>query len=137
MNNSHWLKGPPFLWEQTITYQGEEEATFALSPDDPELKKIQVLATTVTQRECMALIMKHLEYFSDWNRARKAIAICSRLKHRTCSISSEKSSASKTTKVEKNSSAFPAIIIDEVCQAKVVVLRLFQSEAFEKEMKIL
>ena len=30
-NNSYWLKGPPFLWEQTITYQDEEEATFALS----------------------------------------------------------------------------------------------------------
>ena len=51
VNNSHWLKGPPFLWEQTIKYQDEEEATFALSPDDPELKKTRVLATSGTQRE--------------------------------------------------------------------------------------
>ena len=88
VNNSHWLKGPPFLWEQTITYQDEEEATFVLSPDDPELKKSRVLATSGTQKEEMASILKRLEYFSDWNRARKAIAICLRLKHRTRSISS-------------------------------------------------
>ena len=74
VNNSHWLKGPPFLWEQTITYQGEEETTFALSPDDPELKKTRVLATSGSQREEMASILKRLEYFSDWNRTGKAIA---------------------------------------------------------------
>ena len=137
VNNSHWLKGPPFLWEQTITYQDEEEATFVLSPDDPELKKTRVLATSGTQSEEMASILKRLEYFSDWNRARKAIAMCLRLQHRSGSTSSEKSSASKTTKVEKSLSAVPAITVDEVRRAEIVILRLLQSEAFEKEMKIL
>jgi len=83
VNNSYWLKGTPFLWEQTITYQGEEETAFALSLGDPELKKTWVLAPSGSQREEMAPILKRLEYFSDWNHARKAIAICLRLKHRT------------------------------------------------------
>jgi len=83
VNNSYWLKGTPFLWEQTITYKGEEETAFALSPDDPDQKKTLVLATSGRQREEMASILKRLEYFSDWNHARKAIPICLRLKHRT------------------------------------------------------
>ena len=85
----------------------------------------------------MASILKRLEYFSDWNRARKVIAICLRLKHRTRSISSEKSSVSKASKVEKSPSTVPAITVDELRQAEIVILRLLQSEAFEKEMKIL
>ena len=137
VNNSHWLKGPPFLWEQTITYQDEEEASVALSPDHPALKKTRVLATSGTQREEMALVLKRLEYFSDWNRTRKAIAICLRLKHRTGLISSEESSASNTTKVEKSQSTVPAITVDEVREAEIVILRLLQGEAFQKEMKIL
>ena len=109
----------------------------SLSPDDPELENTRVLATSGTQREEIASILNRLEYFSDWNRARKAIGICLRWKHRTGSISSEKSSASKTTKVEKSPSTVPAITVDEVCQAEIVILRLLQSEAFQKKMKIL
>jgi len=131
------LKGPPFLWEQTITYQGEEETAFALSLGDPELKKTWVLAPSGSQREEMAPILKRLEYFSDWNCTRKVIAICLRLKHHTRSISSEKSSTSKTTKVEKSPFTVPASTVDEMCQAEIVILRLLQSEAFEKEMRIL
>jgi len=137
VKNSHWLKGPPFLWEQTITYQGEEETAFALSLGDPELKKTWVLATTGSQREEMAPILKRLEYFSDWNCARKVIAICLRLKHHTRSISSEKSSTSKTTKVEKSPFTVPASTVDEMRQAEIVIPRLLQSEPFEKEMRIL
>ena len=39
--------------------------------------------------------------------------------------------------MEKSPSTVPAITVDEVHQAEIVILRLLQSEAFEKEMKIL
>jgi len=138
IGNSHWLKGPPFLWEQNVPYQSEEETTFPLSPDDPELKKTQVLATSGIEREEMAPVLKRLEYFSDWNRAKKAVAICLRLKHRIEQTPSEKPSITKTTKaVRKNPTTFPAITVDELCRAEIAILKLLQSKAFEKEMKIL
>ena len=137
VNNSYWLNGLPFLWEQIITYQGEEKTTFALSPDDPELKKTWVLATSGSQREEMASILKRLEYFSDCNHARKAIAICVRLKYHTQPTSSENKPAAKTSKAESSLSKFPATTVDELRRAKIAILRLLQGEAFEKEISIL
>ena len=97
MHNSHWLKGPPFLLKQTVTYQDEAEQTLTLSPDDPELKKTQVFSTSRVQSQEMASVLKRLEYFSDWSHAIKAIAICLRLRYHTQTTSSENKPAAKTS----------------------------------------
>ena len=130
MPKSHWLRGPPFLWEQTVTYQDEAELTLTLSPDDPELKKTQVFSTSGVQRQEMASVLKRLEYFSDWSRARKAIAICS----------SENKPAAKTSKAERSLFKFPAITVDELHRAEIAILRLLQGgirEANQREISVL
>jgi len=114
-----------------------EETTFTLSPDDPQLKKTGVLATSGTQSQEMPSIRKRPEYFSDWNCARKAVATCLRLKTRIQTTSSEKSSAAKNTKAERGQSKFPAITVDELRQAEIAILRLLQGEAFEMENRVL
>ena len=77
--NSRWLNGPPFLWEQILPHERDEEINFDISPDDPEVKKVHVL-TTGAQPERMATISERLEYFSDWHRAKRAIAVCAKFK---------------------------------------------------------
>ena len=84
----------------------------------------------------MAPVLNRLKYFSDWNRAKKAVAICLRLKHRIQQTSSEKPSISKITEaVWKSPTTFPTITVDKLHQSEM--LKLLQSEAFEKKMKIL
>ena len=63
-----------------------------------------------------------------------------RLKHRIRTTSSEKSSTAKTSKAESSLSIkFPAITctVDELHHAEIVILRLLQSEVFEKEIRVL
>ena len=44
LNNSRWLNGPAFLWEQEIPRRSEVEVDSTLSPNDPEVKRTLVLA---------------------------------------------------------------------------------------------
>ena len=64
LNNSRWLNGPAFLWEQEIPRRSEVEVDSTLSPNDPEVKRTLVLATEARE-ESMTTIPERLEYFSD------------------------------------------------------------------------
>ena len=77
VNNSRWLSGPPFLWERELPNRNED-VNLDISPDDPEVKKVHVFATK-THPERMATISEPLEYFSDWHRAKRAVAACTKL----------------------------------------------------------
>lgn len=76
---SKWIQGPDFLWKPetewgvTLTQSvGDAE----LLSGDPEVKKVVSLATAVTPS--WPTMVDRLTYFSDWHRAKKAIAICRR-----------------------------------------------------------
>lgn len=76
--DSRWLNGPPFLWQRELPNRNDD-VNIDLSPDDPEVKKVQVFATGV-RHERMATISERLEYFSDWHRAKRAVAACMKFK---------------------------------------------------------
>ena len=69
LSNSHlWWNGPEFLKQPNIVDVKAED--FELDEDDPEVKVCKV---TVTVNDD---ILDRLEYFSDWTRARKSVALC-------------------------------------------------------------
>ena len=73
---SKWSTGPAFLWQKEsewpVDYKVFPHPSQVL-PCDPEVKKVTVLATKSRKKELK--IADRLEYFSDWFRARRAIAL--------------------------------------------------------------
>ncbi|KAK3719743.1 hypothetical protein QZH41_001947 [Actinostola sp. cb2023] len=75
IESSRWINGPAFLWQTQENLQdfGSHDESPIPSPDDKELKKVSSLATVAKEPP---VLLQRLEYFSDWFRARRALAIC-------------------------------------------------------------
>ena len=75
VSQSRWTTGPSFLWNETIPIA--QDHAIELLPDDPEVKKTVVLATSTTTIK-FATILSRIERFSDWDSACRAVALCMR-----------------------------------------------------------
>ena len=76
LSKSKWTTGPDFLWKDEAAW--EIPQTEAFGPpleDDLEVKKV-VLATEALPS--WPTVEERMEYFPDWYRARKAVALCLR-----------------------------------------------------------
>ena len=78
LDQSMWLKGPDFLWKYEIPTMDHENRP-QLIPNDLEVKKVRSLASHVQELPSNT-ILGRLERFSDWYRAKRAIAACLNLK---------------------------------------------------------
>lgn len=109
---SNWFTGPMFLWEKEIPTP--RDVVPDLTIGDPEIKKAQTLQTKTTEQ--MSLV-DCLFKFSSSSRATKAVARLLRrakkIKSRTPSTVSEQESAER------------------------VIIQNLQSQAYEKEIKLL
>ena len=132
--DSRWLNGPPFLWQQELPNRNDD-VNIDLSPDDPEVKKVQVFATGV-RHERMATISEHLECFSDWHRAKRAVAACIKFKASLRQSPKKPLHAAKKTNIEKDTSTYRSLSVDEMRKAEQAILKSLQ-EVFPEEIKIL
>ncbi|XP_006814407.1 uncharacterized protein LOC102800583, partial [Saccoglossus kowalevskii] len=80
IQSSLWWKGPEFLSTAEILLP-TEGCAIDLEANDPEVKKVTVLTTQV-KPECFVDILTRLQYFSSWHKAKRAIAVCLRLKQK-------------------------------------------------------
>ena len=74
---SKWILGPEFLWKPEAEWDAMLKQPIVdvnLLDDDPEVKKVGLLATVVSPS--WPTLVNRLAYFSDWHRAKKAIALC-------------------------------------------------------------
>ncbi|KAJ7381786.1 hypothetical protein OS493_039008, partial [Desmophyllum pertusum] len=85
--DSRLITGPAFLWEKENKWptsdQEDNQASHELQQNDPEVKKSVAMATTATaqieQADSQKLnLAERVEYFSDWHRAKRAVALCQR-----------------------------------------------------------
>lgn len=122
--NSRWILGPAFLWEKECKRSSSDtsNSSFELPPGDPEVKKSVAMATATTAMSKPSII-ERLQQFSDWHRAKKAVALCIRY----VKILKER--------VEKRRQLKPAqLIVDELDAAECVIVRAMQSDAFKEEI---
>lgn len=127
LNDSRWLNGPAFLWEQELPCRSKMEGDSILSPNDPEVKKVQVLTTEVREKG-VATIPERLEYFSDWHRARKAIAVCLKFKALL---------KKRRIKEENRSQVYKSPLVEELRQAELAIIKPLQEAAYAEEIKVL
>ncbi|XP_047502961.1 uncharacterized protein LOC125048341 [Penaeus chinensis] len=78
IEHSLWWNGPNFLWEPDYN-ANPAFVNVNVQENDPEVKKI---SSYKTQTKESTSILPRLAYFSDWHRAKKAVALCLRLQCR-------------------------------------------------------
>ncbi|XP_078371358.1 uncharacterized protein LOC144655010 [Oculina patagonica] len=72
IDSTRWWSGPEFLWKPLVT---KAKVDVPLSLEDPEVRKITVISMSSKSSE-RPVLLQRIEYFSDWHRAKKAIAFC-------------------------------------------------------------
>ena len=90
-SNDLWWHGPTFLSNVALP---EKEEQHKVQDDDPEVKKSDSAACFMaTAQEKFADLLERLEFFSDWKRAKRAVARCilyvKKLRHRVRTAQSQ------------------------------------------------
>ena len=127
LKQSMWLRGPGFLWKEETEWNKTEIQCDEVLENDPEVKKVVVLATEVSQS--WPTLVERLKYFSSWFRAKRAVALCRRY------IKKLKLKSSQRSQNEMFATAGPSV--QELSEAEMVILKTVQEEAFEEEVQIL
>jgi len=83
LSKSRWITGPVFLWKPESEWpescKNDSRANNELQEEDPEVKKSVTMATISTEQQPkFATLEERLKYFSDWFRAKRAVALCLR-----------------------------------------------------------
>ncbi|KAK3755825.1 hypothetical protein QZH41_003462 [Actinostola sp. cb2023] len=134
--DSRWITGPAFLWEKEEQWPNSEQDTgqpnYELAQDDPEIKKTVVMATTATkpqvQSNTQATLAERVRYFSDWYRAKRAVALCllyvKRLRDR---VRGKQHSNEGTSELK----------VSDLEAAEHAIIRSVQNDAFKEELATL
>ena len=128
--HSRWINGPVFLWkteDQWPINQDHSEGTFDLQNNDPEVKKYVTMATTQIDSEKTSLC-ERVRYFSDWYRAKRAIALFTRYVRSLRARVQEKHCKEELTREVK---------VTELESAERAIIRAVQTSAFKEELDVL
>ena len=140
VNGSRWINGPEFLWQDeshwpTASVNDNKETEFDLSPDDPEIKKA---ASFVTENsKSYPGLLSRLWYFSSWYRAKVAVAWCLRYLHRLKERVVNAKSNDVGDHMGKRHESKPNLTVEELQRAEILIIRVVQSETFDKEIEML
>ncbi|XP_053376587.1 uncharacterized protein LOC128547590 [Mercenaria mercenaria] len=126
-----WLNGPEFLWKQDAI-SANTGAQFSVCPDDPELKHVQAFLSNA-KPPCFSSLLERLEYFSDWHRCKRAVALVLRYKGKLL----QKSGKLQTTGVEKRSLHYSPITVNELQKAETEIFKAVQLYDFKGEIDTL
>lgn len=77
VEKSEWIKGPDFLKEPVESWLKKEKYEEHVDADSPEVKNVNVNTTAVEESSD---ILKRLQRFSSWYKAKVAVALCLKYK---------------------------------------------------------
>ena len=142
IRSERWWNGPNFLWKPL-----PNETSFdpQVSPDDPEVRKVTVLASTSAEHSDLIDDIKH---FSDWFHAKRVIALCvlfsqkmklSLKKDSTNSAKEEDDSLrpNKERKRQDGSLRSITLRVKDLQTAELFLIKAAQSKAFPEETEAL
>ena len=131
--HSRWINGPAFLWkteDQWPINQDHSEGTFGLQNNDPEVKKHVTMATTEILKvdSEKTSLCERVKYFSDWYRAKRAIALCTRYTRSLRARVQKKKCKEELTREEK---------VTDIESAECAIIRAVQTSVFKEELDVL
>ncbi len=120
--NKLWWHGPEFLKSPEATIANE--IRFEVQSSDPEVKRIATM-TTKANPIPDSLLLQRLETFSSWMSARRAIAVCLRLKEKLQKHISNQ---------HDNTTKYEPVCVDELQNAEKLIMKEHQRAKFPKEI---
>ncbi|XP_028408667.1 uncharacterized protein LOC114531224 [Dendronephthya gigantea] len=121
LEKSKWITGPDFLWQTEDNWPKQRVEQRELEEGNPEVKKVKARASSVRE----VGMLKRLERFSSWVRAKLAIANCIRY-------------VRKLKERVKNGSSTPSpISVNDLKNAEVVIIKWMQHDAYSEEIELL
>ncbi|KAK3754726.1 hypothetical protein QZH41_007045 [Actinostola sp. cb2023] len=135
LNDSHWLTGPEFLWEDG-PFEVKQPEEHPLSEADPEIKKVKALTTKVLAQTLPDhLNTSRFSHISNWFKAKKAVALCIRLlaKFRRREIKADDKTNTEVSRPLQVTPMTPSLLQE----AEKVIIRCVQSEYFQDELQVL
>ena len=127
--NSTWLNGPNFLWKPEVSAtipQGID-----IEHDDPELKRGH--SFSVSAKCVAASMLERLEYFSDWHRAKRAIALCLKFKRMLQQRCVKRPQRVSTLDL----SQYKPVSVNELQEAEFATIKIAQADSFHYELHTL
>ncbi|XP_028410501.1 uncharacterized protein LOC114533201 [Dendronephthya gigantea] len=128
LDSEHWFSGPSFLQNPQLDLADAVE--HPLLQDDPEVKRT-VFATRASITNFLT-ISERLEYFYEWHRAKRAIAMIMRWQQRTKNIHQDDKNSPET-----NVPQYRRSNVKELYQAELAIVRAVQETSFSKEIQLL
>jgi len=131
------------LWQSENHWPKQGSYEDEIDPSSPEVRKITANSTIVEEKKDM---LSRLERFSNWQRLKTAIALCMIYKQRLKVSISKAISGSSAKETSQNSdrnsdytscSAVVPVMVNDLEQAEIEVIKLVQADAFGKEIKVL
>ncbi|XP_078347357.1 uncharacterized protein LOC144632559 [Oculina patagonica] len=131
--DSRWITGPAFLWERENQWLASKEEDYKLQESDPEVKKSVVMVTASTMQTAQThpeklSLAERIEYFSDWYRAKRAVALCQRYIRCLRDRVHKKQGSQEETRQLK---------VSDLKSAECEIIRTTQKKAFKEEIAIL
>jgi len=152
IRGQRWLDGPGFLWKPESEWPQQPIMASQVPGDDPEVKKATT-SNAVVIKPSPDATSKLINYFSDWYRLRRAVAVFLRVKeilqarrNNRLKVKDEVSNNSKdskdrrtttTTKVAESKSAegpHLLLTVQDLVEAEFAIIKFVQSSAFSKEI---
>ncbi len=128
IRNSMWFSGPKFLWKLALPIT--ELNDVQLNSSDPEVKRVECFSAKTSESNTCSMLDRILR-FSDWDRARKSIALCLRFKSRLLSRSVKKPKI--PLKREVALAQFIPLGVEEMRLAEVEIFKMVQKQHFHSE----
>ena len=137
IRSERWWNGPNFLWKPL---SNETNFDPQVSPGDPEVRKVTVLASPSAEHSDLTDDIKH---FSDWFHAKRVIALCvlfsqkMKLSFKKDSTNSVKEGdslrPSKERKRQDESLKSVTLRVKDLQTAELFLIKASQSKAFPEE----
>ena len=141
MEKSERIKGPNFLKEPVESWLKEETYEDYMESDSREVKTVKANTSAVKENSD---ILKRLQWFSSWLKAKMAVALCLRYKRRLRDrvlakrkLSSDGASEEGLAGPTNGSSASTGVNVTALEEAEVEIIKHVQRNEFPSEVKSL
>ncbi|XP_028405254.1 uncharacterized protein LOC114527759 [Dendronephthya gigantea] len=139
-----WIQGPDFLWKEEAEWPEQPLSLSEASINDLEVKKA-VSSLAVKVDNSLSSINKLIEYYSDWYRLRKAVAIMLRvrklLKERRLRNKARNlqqltvDGKNRISKGRKPLPLVPPMTLQELKEAEDAIIRCVQEQSYGEEIR--
>ena len=142
-----WMQGPDFLWQNEHEWPQQPITLSEVANDDPEVKKA-VNISAVSVDDSMESINKFFEFYSDWHRLKRAVAVMLRLRRLLMERELSKQrirfqceARPKKRREPKRSAKLkvisPPITAQELQKAEEAILKCLQTEVYGNEISVI